>query len=133
MKITITQYARAFYDSTKDKTPDEIDLLVENFVKLLQKNNQIRLVGKIIDKFTALYNTENGVVEAQVTSANPLDEEALKNVESFIAKKYDARKVLLINDIKKEIKGGIIITVDDEMMDASIAKKISSFKMALIK
>jgi F-type H+-transporting ATPase subunit delta len=133
MKITVTQYAKSLYEATKEKPQAEVDLMVANFVKLLQKNGQLKLAKNIIEKFSVIYNSENGIVEADVTSAEALSADVLKNVEAFIAKKYSAKKVILTNNVEKKIKGGIIIKVGDEMMDASIVKKISNLKMALIK
>jgi F-type H+-transporting ATPase subunit delta len=133
MKITVTQYAKSFYEATKEKPQAEVDLMVANFVKLLQKNGQLKLAKNIIEKFSSIYNSENGIVEASVVSAEKLSEDVLKNVEAFIAKKYAAKRVILTNSIEKKIKGGIIIRVGDEMMDASIIKKISNLKTALTK
>lgn len=133
MRITVSQYAKSLYEATKEKPQAEVDLMAENFVKLLQKNNQLKLAKNILEKFSAIHNAENGIVEASVVSSETPSSETLKSVEDFIAKKYSAKKVILTNNVDKGIKGGIIIRVGDEMMDASIVKKISNLKMALIK
>ncbi len=133
MKITATQYAKSLYEVTREKTQSEIDGFVANFFKVLKKNNQLKLAGKIMEKFSAIHDAKNGIVEATVTSASKLDEKSLKEVEKFVAKKYEAKKVILKNVVKKEIKGGIILQVGDEMMDASVIRKISDLKAVLIR
>jgi len=131
MKITATQYAKSLYEVTKEKNQSEIDGFVANFLKVLKKNNQMKLAGKIVEKFSAIHDKKNGIVEATVTSATELDEKMLKEVENFIAKKYEAKKVILKNVIRKDIKGGMILNVGDEMVDASIARKINDLKECL--
>lgn len=133
MKITATQYAKALYASVDKKSAGEVDGFVINFFKVLKKNNQLKLAGKIVEKFSAIYDAKNGIVEATVTSVALLDEKTLQEVEKFVAKKYDAKKVILKNIIRKDIKGGIILQVGDEMLDASVVKKINDLKTILIR
>lgn len=133
MKISATQYARALYETTTEKPAAEVDLMVENFMRILEKNNQTKLAGSIVEKFSAIHNNDNGIVVATVVSAEILNRDVLKNVEDFIAKKYTAKEVILTQEIEKKIRGGIIIKVGDEMIDASVVKKINNLKMALIK
>jgi F-type H+-transporting ATPase subunit delta len=131
MKITATQYAKSLYEAIKEKPQSEVDFMVENFVKLLQKNNQVKLSGKIIESFSAFYNAENGIVEAERVSAKELLPEALKSIEDYIAKKYGSKKVVLTHSLKKEIKGGLVITVGDERMDGSVMRKINNLRTLL--
>ena len=47
--------------------------------------------------------------------------------------KYKAKEVVIKNKIDENIKGGIIIKVGDEIVDASISGKLRSFKSSLDK
>ncbi|EKE11159.1 MAG: hypothetical protein ACD_15C00133G0010 [uncultured bacterium] len=131
MKITAAQYAKSLYEAIKEKPQAEVDLMVANFVKLLQKNNQMKLAGKIIESFSGFYNAENGIVEAGIVSAKELSPDELKKIEDYIAKKYSAEEVVLQHVVDKEIKGGIVITVGDERMDGSIMRKINNLRTLL--
>ncbi len=133
MKITATQYAKALYGSVENKSSQEADVLVENFAKLLQKNNQLKLADKVMEIFSTLYNADQGIVEASVVSAQALTAEARVGVENFVAKKYGAKEVVLTQSVDAKIKGGIILRVGDELMDASILKQLSNLKAVLIK
>lgn len=133
MKITATQYAKSLYEVTKEKNQSEIDGFVANFLKVLQKNNQMKLAGKIVEKFSAIHDKKNGIVEATVTSATELDEKMLKEVEKFVAEKYAAKKVILKNVIRKDIKGGMILNVGDEMVDASVSRKLEEMRRVLVR
>ena len=133
MKITVTQYAKALYASSKEKSTGEIPGIVANFLKVLKKNNQMKLARKIVEKFSQIYDKNNGIISATVTSVRELDEKNLKEVEDFVVKKYEAKKVILQNIVRKDIKGGIILQVGDEMLDASVVRKISDLKTILIR
>jgi len=133
MRLTVNQYAKALYESVQEKSQGEVDSVISNFLKVLQKNGQLKLAKKITEKFSAIWNKENEIVDATVTSREALDAETLKNIEKFVAGKYSAKEVVLQNVIDEKIKGGIIIKVGDEMMDASIAKRLEDLRLNLAK
>jgi F-type H+-transporting ATPase subunit delta len=132
MKATATQYAKALYKATKDKNQREIDGILADFVKVLSKNNQIRLAGNVGKKFGEVYNKENGIVEAEVTSCEKLGESIKKKIKDYIKDKYSAKEVIVNNIIEKSIKGGVIVKVGDEVMDSSIEKALKNLKCKLI-
>ena len=133
MKATAMQYAKALYEATKDKNQKEIDGILADFVKLLAKNNQERLAGNISKKFGEIYNAENGIVEAEITSCEKLNEAIEKKIENYIKDKYSAKKVEINNKIDESIKGGIIIKVGDEIMNGSVERQLKELKSSLEK
>lgn len=131
MKISITQYAQALYELTLNKSEVESDVIVEKFVKELAKNNNIKLATKIVDKFEEIYNKNNGIIVASVTSATSLDEGHTDKIEKYLLDKYQAKKVILNSIVRPEIKGGIILRVEDELIDASIINQLKNLKVSL--
>lgn len=131
MKISIKQYAQALYELTLGKSEQEIDIVVEKFVKELAKNNNIKLSAKIIEKFQDIYNKNNGIIVAQVTSASSLDKEYLEKIEKYLINKYAAKQVILTNKIEASIKGGIILRAGEDILDESVTKKVNSLKIFL--
>jgi len=132
MKITTTQYAKSLYEATKEKSQLEIDSVVANFFKLLQKNGQMKLAKKTIEKFLDIYNKDQGIVEAEITSREVLSNELLNKIKTYIINKYSAKEVGIKNIIDEKIKGGIILQVGDEMMDASVRKQLIELKKNLV-
>jgi len=132
MKITVTQYTKSLYEATKDKPQKEVDLTVANFLKLLQKNGQMKLAKKIVEKFSSIWNSENGIVEAEVITKYEMQDAITKEIEKFIMEKYAAKDVIIRNIIDEKIQGGIIVKVGDEMMDASISRKLVELKNSLV-
>lgn len=133
MKVTVNQYAKTLYESVTDKPKKEIPGIIVSFIKLLAKNHQIKNGRKIIEKFGDIYNKENGIIEAEVTSREALSNMLGDQIKSFIKKKYQAKEAVLKNIIDEKIKGGIVIKVGDELMDASVAKQLEKLRSSLEK
>lgn len=131
MKISVNQYAKALYASVEKKSAEDVDGAVVNFFKILQKNNQLKLVNKIIEKFSDIWNKENGIVEAEVISREKLSGELAVKINDFIKEKYSAKEVIIKNIVDEEIKGGVIIKVGDEVMDGSVSGQLSRLKECL--
>jgi len=133
MRLEEVQYAKALYEITKGKNQDEIDGLLSNFTNLLIKNNQTKLIDKILERFKSIWNEKENIAEAEVVSVCELDLDQIEKIENFIRSKYDIKKVLIDNVIDKEIKGGIIIKIGDDILDGSIKGKLKKLKNNLSK
>jgi F-type H+-transporting ATPase subunit delta len=133
MKITATQYANTLYDLTKDKKKSEIDVVAKKFINMLVKNGQLKMSGKIIEKFSDLYNKKNVIVEAKITSREELSKDVSNKLRNYVSTKYKAKEVVIKNKIDESIKGGIIIKVGDEIVDASISARLRGLESLLKK
>ncbi len=133
MKITASQYATTLYELTQNKNKSEINVVVKKFTEQLIKNRKNKLSVKIIEKFSGIYNQKNGIVEAEITSREVLSNELRNKVSNYVSTKYKAKEVILNNKIDESIKGGMIIKVGDEILDASVAGKLKKLESILIK
>lgn len=133
MKVNAIQYSKLLYEVTAGKSRQDIDNIIVKFTALLIKNRQIKLIGKIIEKFSEIYNKKNGIVEADVITRYKIQDIMIKQIEKFVKEKYKVKEVVLNSKIDENIKGGIIIKVGDEIVDASISGKLRSLKSSLEK
>lgn len=131
MKISAQQYAKTLLELTENKTEKEISGVVVRFTEVLKKNKQMKNAAKIIEKFSKLYNTKHGIVEASVTSSRELSSDQVHQVEKFIKEKYSAKEVFIKNIVDEKIKGGIILKVGDEVLDGSIANQLKRLEKSL--
>ena len=131
MKASAAQYAKTLYELASGKNKSEIDSIATSFAKLLAKNNRLKMTPAIIEKFGNIWNRENGILEADVESAYPLNDEISGKITKEIKEKYGAKEVILNNKINKDIKGGIIIKIGDEVIDRSVKKQLKMLKQAL--
>jgi F-type H+-transporting ATPase subunit O len=65
---------------------------VKNFLATLAENNRLGVLAGVCQKFGVLMSAHRGEVELVVTSAQPLDQRVLKQLESAVGKsKYVAQ------------------------------------------
>lgn len=131
MKIAPAQYAQALYGATKEKSQAQIGEAVSSLIKILAKNSQIKESQKIISKFREIYNRENNIVEAQITTREKMSDEVLTYVSTYVSNKFNAEKVEINNIIDESIKGGIIIRVGDAVIDGSVARSLKELRYIL--
>lgn len=133
MKISVTQYSKLLYELTQGKSEQEIDKIIFNFIKFLQKNRQMKLISKIIAKFNKIWNKKNGFIEAEITTFRKLENLQIHQIDDFLREKYLVKKVFFKDKINESIKGGIIIKIDDEILDGSLTKRLQKLKSVLVK
>ena len=131
MRITSAQYAKSLYEATLEKSHSEVDVLVSNFVKVLAKNGQMRLMREILRKFETVSNMKNGIVVAEVSSCEKLSAEMIEKLTKFIKVKYQAEKVVIENRVDEKIQGGVIVKVGDEIFDASVKGQLKKMRNVL--
>lgn len=102
----------------------------QNFVRVLVENERLQVLPEIRDLFVELKNEHEGVREAQIASAFPLDESTLKALVSDLEGKFKAKLDVSVS-IDPELIGGVRISVGDEVIDASVRGKLASMAAAL--
>ncbi len=133
MKITVNQYAEALYQSVRDKSQEEINVSVANFVKVLSDTHSIFLFPGIIKKFSEIWDKDHGIVTARVETAKPLSLESNKKIQSFISRHYNAKEVVLESKIDEHVKGGVVVRVGDEVWDGSVRRQLEELRKRLKK
>jgi F-type H+-transporting ATPase subunit delta len=131
MKISTQQYSQALLDLTDGKSEQEILTVTQKFSEQLKSDGQLKNADKIIEKFADLYNSKNGIVVTQVCVRRDVSQDILKEIEEFVQRKYGAKKVELKIVTDEKIKGGIIIRVGDEVMDASVGGQLEKLRKLL--
>ena len=133
MKISNKQYAISLFETVKELKNEKSKDVIANFINVLIKNNDLSKSNNIILEFNKVWNESHGLVEAEIISADKLDKANIKLLEEYIKKITSAKEVKIDNIIKKEILGGFILRVNDQVMDGSLKTKIKELKTALSK
>lgn len=131
MKITPKLYATGLLQALHNKQEAEIAPIIDAFVALLIKNNDIAKADKIIAAFLALWNKEHGIITSEITTAKKLDKETKDSLESFLLKQSGARAVEIQEKIDSDVLGGVVIRYDDTVLDYSVKTKISDLISAI--
>lgn len=102
----------------------------ENFVRVLADNRRLTVLGEIRAQFEALKHEREGVVEARVETAFPLDDPQLADLVARI-EKHTGRKVKVSISVDKELIGGVRVTIGDKVIDASARAQLAALESAL--
>lgn len=122
MKINPKQYAKSLLEAITEN-PGQEKIYLENFLEIIDVNNDEKKLALIIEEFKKINEAELGVKEVAAVSAIALSDETRKliigRLESFFKS-----KIKLAEKVEPRILGGLILEAEDEVMDASVAMAI---------
>jgi F-type H+-transporting ATPase subunit delta len=124
--IEAPQLVELFLSLCKDVTGKE----ARNTVELLVKNGRLDVLPEIRTLFEQLKDEREGVVEAEIVSAFPLDEVQRSSLVADLERKFK-RKVQVAVSTDDSLIGGVCIKVGDEVIDASVRGKLANMAVAL--
>lgn len=104
-----------------------VDRTVLSFVKLLCEKGHIRLFADCKEAFDALVTEDRRTVIAKVTSAVELtDNEKATLIERLQA--MDGRTVTAVYHTDASLLGGVVVELDDRVLDGSLKRQIHRLK-----
>lgn len=114
-------------DSLQDTDPKDQDKVLDNFVKILVENNALRLFDQIAEEFHKLDLAKKGIKQVNVESARPLSR---SNERAIIEElnKLARHKIELKKEIDERLIGGVVIQMDDQLIDASVSGQLEQLK-----
>jgi len=127
MRYSPKQYAKALYESLKEAKEDKVDLVFKNFYNILLRNNDLKIINKIIEKIEEIDKEERGVVEVEVTGAKEIDKDLVSKLCNLIGKKAEIQEKVDLGLI-----GGLKIQINDLLIDGSIKAKLNKLRQNLI-
>ena len=104
----------------------------QNLTRLLIENGRLEMLPEIREIFEELKNEREGVMDAVITSAYPLDSGQLSALVAELERRFK-RKVNPQVNVDAELIGGVRVTVGDEVIDGSVRGKLAAMAAALAK
>lgn len=124
-RLLPAQVAQLFLDVVGSVSAEQ-----QNFVRLLVDNERLQVLPEIRDLYVELKNGQEGVQEADIASAFPLDDATLKNLVADLEARFKCRIQATVS-LDPELIGGVRIAVGDQVIDASVRGKLASMATAL--
>lgn len=103
---------------------NQVSPLALNLLFLLVRRNRLSLLPRIFEVFNEMYNKEKGIVIADVISAVPLDEAQQRKVIAGLSKMTGKTIQMRLRE-DPGILGGLVTRIGDELIDASVATRLS--------
>lgn len=124
-KVTPEQLAQLFIDVAGGLTEGQ-----QNFVRTLVENERVLVLPEIRQLFERLKNRHEGVKQAHIASAFPLDEQMLKRLIAELEPRFQCKLEATVS-VDPELIGGVKIAVGDEVIDVSVRGKLETMASAL--
>jgi F-type H+-transporting ATPase subunit delta len=104
----------------------------QNLLRVLIENGRVGVLPEVREAFEALKNEREGIVDAEIESAFPLDDGQLATLVNELEARFK-RKVKPSVAVDNELIGGIKVVVGDEVIDGSVRGKLAAMAAALAK
>jgi F-type H+-transporting ATPase subunit delta len=101
-----------------------------SFVALLAENGRFGVMAEISAIFESLKREDEGVKEASIASAFPLDEPGLAALLKTLEAHFDSRLQGRV-EVDPSLIGGVRVKVGDRVFDASVRGKLDAMAAAL--
>ena len=124
-RLLSSQVSQLFLDVAGSLSAEQ-----QNFVRLLVDNERLQVLPEIRDLYVELKNGQEGVQEADIASAFPLDDATLKNLVAELETRFKC-KIQATVSLDPELIGGVRIAVGDQVIDASVRGKLAAMATAL--
>ena len=126
-----------------------------NFLNTLAENNRLSVLEGVCEKFQALMSAARGEVEMTITSAAPLDQKIVKQLEQAVSKSQyvgQGKKLKVVPKVRSQyrhspvttlwmltmmlqvnpdIRGGLIVEIGDRTIDLSVSGKMARMNKLL--
>jgi F-type H+-transporting ATPase subunit delta len=126
---------------TKTEKKDIIDKIiapqcsskwVKNILYILVDKRRERMLDYLPDVFKGVVGRIRGVVSVKVQTAFPLTETRLVKLKENL-EKLTKKKVELETEVNNEIIGGMVIRIENKIIDGSIINHLKNLKKNLLK
>jgi len=121
---------RQIYDLVMSLGAGDLTEEQRNLLRLLIANDRLGLLPEIHAQFVHLKNELEGVVEAEIRTAFPLDNQQLSGLVANLERRFKRRVQPRVSQ-DKELIGGVHITVGDTIIDGSVRGKLEGMAAAL--
>jgi F-type H+-transporting ATPase subunit delta len=128
MKLTTTQYAQALYDATVETGPKDHDKVLDNFVKILAENGDLPKIDDIEKEFKRIEREAKGIKEVNVTFAHSLENNS-KIMDEL--NKVVEGKVEFKTTVDESIIGGVVVRVENTLIDGSVKTQLNNLNNQL--
>jgi F-type H+-transporting ATPase subunit delta len=107
-----------------------LDPLTASFLGVLAQNRRLSQLGNVIRAFNTLAARHRGEINAEVTSAYPLDDGQVDAIKQNLRTRM-GRDIAVEMNVDPAILGGLVVKIGSQMIDGSIRTKLNSLAQAM--
>jgi len=126
-KLPDTQVLDVFVSLTQ--TPDVAE--ARNFLRALTENGRLMALPEIERQFHELRSAHEGVADAVIESAFPMDDASVADLVPALEKRF-GRRLKAVVSVNPDLIGGVRVTVGDRCLDTSVRGRLDAMKAAIV-
>jgi F-type H+-transporting ATPase subunit delta len=128
MKISPQQYAQALLEAVSETSAKDHDIVLDRFVMVLKQNGDLEKYSEIEAEYKKLRLQNQGIKQAEVTFARDieLNQGLLNELNKIVSGKAEFKK-----KIDDNLIGGLVVKVDDTLLDASVKTQLENLNQQL--
>jgi F-type H+-transporting ATPase subunit delta len=107
-----------------------LDPLTTNFLGVLAHNRRLAKLGQVIRAFNTLASRHRGEINAEVTSAHPLDDDQVEAIRQNLRTRM-GRDIAVEMNVDRALLGGLVVKIGSQMIDGSIRTKLNNLAQAM--
>ena len=121
--IAVNERTDALTAAFSDALPSH----VLSFLCLLCEKGHIKSLPGAVKEYDSLFKAANRIISAEVLSAVELTEQNKQKLNKKLEELYGC-KVNMLCSVDKSLLGGVVVKVDDKILDSSLKHRLKSIK-----
>lgn len=109
----------------------EVSALSAEFISLIASKERSAILPEIATAFIRQYNEYAGIIEVEVRTASALDTEQVTNLKKAL-EAATSKKVELDLKENPELKGGLMVKIDDTVIDGTVKHKLEQLQQTFL-
>ncbi len=114
-------------DTLRELFSSKINSKTIDFLNILLEENRFSILNTIFEVFKEEVRKYKNQQSVSVTSAIELQEDEKERIKQKLSEKLK-KEIILACDIKEDILGGLIIKINDKIVDLSLKTKFDNLK-----
>lgn len=108
--------------------------ILDDFVKLMAKNNRIDIIRVVVLEYISLYRRENNIYHVEITSAATLKDADRVRLTAMVERTLEKGATAECSfDVDPSLIGGFVVNIDNRRLDASVSNELKELRLSLIK
>lgn len=108
----------------------KLDPLTTNTLGVMAANRRLDQIPALVRGFVGLASSHRGEINAEVTSAHPLDDKQIDALKAQLKKRVGS-DVSVSTQVDPSILGGLVVQIGSQMIDNSIKTRLNTLSQAM--
>ena len=109
----------------------QVNPYVLNFLKILVERGGIFAFRECVKAYQENYNRDHQVLEAEVTTARPLDGDQRERLMGKL-RQMTGKEVILREKVDETVMGGVLLQMDGKRYDNTVRHRLDAIRQAML-